>query len=132
VIPLRVPSTGNNDDYSDLATPDGRLLWTSPEMYDPVRKRPLYSTGQAAKFFFACGERWVYHHLLQAPKLSHPEIGELKLIRTEGAVPARRWRLYDVELFAHILASYAVLTGIQLAQTVRIIKLSAEMWGYRL
>lgn len=101
-------------------------------MYDPKKKRPLYSTVQVAKFFFGRSDRWMYLHLLTSPKTSHPEIGTLNVLRTESSTPARRWRLYDVEMFAHILAAYGVLTGIELARAVRVIKLSAEMWGYKL
>lgn len=121
------------DEFADLVTPDGRLLWTSPEMYDPVKGQPVYTTTQVGKFFFGRGTRWMYKHLLIEPKLDHPEIGTLDLLRTSRSrVPARRWRLYDVELFAHILAAHQSIQGVQLARTIRVIKLSAEMWGYSL
>jgi hypothetical protein len=101
-------------------------------MYNPVQKSPLYTTVQVAKFFFGYGKYWMYLHLNHSPKMSHPDIEfTLNPLRTNSKYPARRFRLYDVELFAQILAAHGVLNGIQLARTVRIVKLSAEMWGYR-
>lgn len=120
------------DDFSDLATPDGRPFWTSPEMYDPRKGRPLYTTAQTAKFFFGYGTAWLYRYLITEGVTSHPEIGELNLMRTSSTVPARRFRLYDVEVYAHILGAHGILQGIAVARTVRIIKLSAELWGYEL
>jgi hypothetical protein len=101
-------------------------------MYDPGKQRPTYTTTQVGKFFFGRGTPWMYKYLLVEPKLSHPEIGILDLSRTQTQRPARRWRLCDVELFAHILAAHQVIEGVQLARTIRVIKLSAEMWGYSL
>lgn len=120
------------DEFDDLVTPNGRLLWTSPEMYNPTKSTPVYTTTQVGKFFFGRGTRWMYKYLLIEPKLSHPEIGTLDLLRTKTQRPARRWRLCDVELFAHILAAHEVIQGVQLARTIRVVKLSAEMWGYSL
>lgn len=134
MIPLQGASEG--DDYADLVTPDGRLFWTSPDMVTEKgpfgTPGPYYTTAQAGLFFFGNGSRWMYKWLITHPKLSHPEIGELQLARTNTSVPARRWRLYDVEVFGHILAAEDVITGIQLTFTVRLIKLTAQMWGFRL
>jgi hypothetical protein len=120
------------DAFVDLVTPDGRLLWTGPEMYDTATGRPHYTTVQVAKFFFGKGQRWVYKYLLEDPVMSHPQIGELDLMRTPTVQQARRWRLYDVELWAHLLAARGVLNGVELARTIRLVKISAEMWGYQL
>lgn len=101
-------------------------------MYDPKKLRPTYTTTQVGKFFFGRGVRWMYKYLLIDPKTSHPDIGTLDLLRTDTQYPARRWRLCDVELFAHILGAHGIIQGVQLARTIRVVKLSAEMWGYSL
>jgi hypothetical protein len=101
-------------------------------MYDPKKKRPTFTTVQVAKLFFGRGDRWMYKYLLSFPKTEHPDIGTLELLRTETNRPARRWRLCDVELYAHLLGAHGVLNGTELARTVRMVKLSAEMWGYKL
>jgi hypothetical protein len=131
VIPA-LPFSSGGDDFSDLETPDGRPFWTTADMYDPATRSPLYSTLQTGKFFFAFGSGWMYKYLLTEHLTHHRDVGTLDLMWTDSTIPARRWRLYDVEMWAHILSAHGVLDGIQLARTIRIVKLSAELWGYKL
>lgn len=93
---------------------------------------PLFTTAQVTKVFFARGVRWGYRYLLTYPHLSHPDVGTLETLRTKSQIPARRWRFYDVEVWAHILAAHGVIDGIHLANTVQLLKISARMWGHEL
>lgn len=124
-----ITETSEPNDHPELSPPDGRLLWTSPEMIDSFG-RPTFRTKQVAWFFFARGHMWLYKNLLVPPHqvLDHPEVGTLAVPRQANSY--RVWRLYDVELYAHILASHRRIQGWQLVHTITLVKTSAQLWGF--
>lgn len=108
----------------DMLTPGGREFWTSPEMYDPKEHHPAFKISETARCFFGMSPGWLRKHA----RMGYEWDGQ---VWQPPRTPANDmfFRLYDIELFAHILATHPqhVLTGQQLQLTITIVKSVAQL-----
>lgn len=108
----------------NMLTPGDREFWTSPEMYDPIRHHPAFKISETARCFFGMSPGWLRKHVKQGYEWD----GE---VWQPPRTPANDmyFRLFDIELFAHILASTdpPVITGWHLQLTMTIVKSVAQL-----
>lgn len=104
----------------------GSFLWTTPEMYDPVRKRPAFTVQVVAEVFFGMSGPWLRKWQRQAN--TSPELGTVEPLRTQAKYHS--YRLYDIERMAHAFASHQVIDGVHLERVVTMVRTVAQLHGY--
>lgn len=91
--------------------PRDRPYWTSPDMLKTyegtTRLRPLYSIGQVAQVFFGRSTVWLKLILWQREDTA----GVLEEVAPARTAAGRlSWRLYDIEILAHVLLGRGAIT----------------------
>jgi hypothetical protein len=104
----------------------GGLLWTTPEMYDPVRKRPAFTVQVVAEVFFGMSAPWLRKHQRQSNE--SVDFGKVEPLRTQAKYHS--YRLYDIERMAHVFAEHRVIDGHHLARVVDMVRLVGQLYGY--
>jgi hypothetical protein len=106
--------------------PEDRDFWTTPEMYDPVRRRPAFMVKETANVFFGMSPQWLRKHLRIGSTIVDGEDWQPE--RSDSNY--RLFRLYDIERIAHALAENRVITGQHLELVTIMVKTSAQMHHY--
>jgi hypothetical protein len=101
-------------------------LWTTPEMYDPERKRPAFSVKTTAEVFFGMSAPWLRKHQRQSN--FSMALGKVEPLRTP--VKYHLYRLYDIERLAHTFAGHQVIDGIRLERIITMVQIVAQLHGY--
>lgn len=104
----------------------GGLLWTTPEMYDPVKKRPAFTMQVVAEVFFGMSASWLRKHQRQSN--DSVDFGKVEPLRTEFKY--HLYRLYDIERIAHVFAEHKVIDGHHLARVVDMVRLVGQLYNY--
>lgn len=105
--------------YSDPALcPPGREFWTTPQMVSGPRGRPTFGADEVAKVFFGTTGSWVRARLNEKHEF---EVG-VPFEPPRNPSGHRMFRLYDVEVWAHVLAQARVITGRQLELAVAAVR----------
>jgi hypothetical protein len=106
----------------EMITPGDSEFWTSPDMYDSIRHHPAFRISETARAFYGMSPGWLRKHV----KVGYEWDGQLwQPPRT--ATNDMYFRLFDIELFAHILAEEHVISGQHLKLTVTIVKSVAQL-----
>lgn len=127
----------------EVITPPGQSLWTTPEMFDPDRKRPAYTMATVAQVFFMKSTPWLRAHIRPRTFKGKPIFDDSgqRVLHTRsseyGVVEPPRtgaghhlWRLYDIERLAYAFHEHHVITTVELENCIRMVKLQAKMAGY--
>lgn len=104
----------------------GGFLWTTPEMYDPDRKRPAFTVQVVAEVFFGMSGPWLRKHQRQSSE--SVDLGKVEPLRTEAKYHS--YRLWDIERMAHAFASHQVIDGVHLERVVTMVRIVAQLYGY--
>lgn len=107
----------------DLILPPGKDYFTTPAMYDPARHRPAFRPIEVAKIFFGMSRSWLDLHLDKGYQV---EGRPFSLPRTPAG--HQYFRLYDIEVFAHLLAERRVIQAGRLERVITLVKTVAELY----
>jgi hypothetical protein len=113
-------------DTPSAESPRSGFLWTTPEMYDPERKRPAFSVKVTAEVFFGMSGSWLRKHQRQSNFST--ELGQVEPLRTP--VKYHLYRLYDIERLGHTFAKHQVIDGVHLERIVTMVRIVAQIYGY--
>lgn len=113
-----------------VMTPPDRPFWTTPDMWNAERRHPTWSTGEMCKTFLVMNRHSVLWHVQRARGVEG--LPDVAPPRRPGGIEAFQWRLYDIEVLAHHLATRGVraVTPAQLRRTITMIRLCAEGYEY--
>jgi hypothetical protein len=111
----------------EVMTPPGRPFWTAPEMWDPEKFHPTWTTGEACRTFLGIPK----HALLMGLRRAHGVEGlpDVAPPRRAGGAERFAWRLYDIELIAHHLATRGsrTISPARLRKAITMVKTCAEI-----
>jgi hypothetical protein len=114
-------------DPSGAAQPrSGGFLWTTPEMYDPVKEKPAFTVQTVAEVFFGRSAPWLRKWQRQANQST--DLGRVESLRSRAGY--HHYRLYDIERLAHVFAEHKVIDGDHLSHVVSVVRLVAQSYNY--
>ncbi len=96
-----------------VLTPPDRTHWVTEEMFLRAGQSPTFTALEVAHVFFGKSTVWLRQRLVERRDVYSPQ-------RTDSG--HRRFGLHDIENFAHILLVDKVISPLQFAMTIRVIK----------
>lgn len=106
-----------------VLTPPDRARWVTEEMFLRAGQSPTFTALEVAHVFFGKSTVWLRQRLVERRENYSPQ-------RTNSG--HRRFGLHDVEDFAHILLMDKVISPLQFAMTIRVIKAVAILNLYEI
>lgn len=126
------PGEGNLVDRAFIIPASGTLVpldrpyWTNETMVNQRFMTPTFTTIEVAQVFFGRSRTW-FKHLMH---LEADEVGPIDVPRADTHNQPRRWRLYDIERFAHVLLIHHVIGLNHFSLVLHTIRCVATMYGY--
>lgn len=118
LVPVQASIAGHDGDEG---------LFTTEDMYDETSREPIFTSTQAASFFFGKNTRWLLN-VTEGVGLHFD--GTPIQVRWHPDGEYREYRLYDIERIAHALAGQGRIGLVQLLRTVDLVRLVAQNYGY--
>jgi hypothetical protein len=106
-----------------VLTPPGRDRWVTEAMYRGVGSKPQYTLAEVAQVFFGRSSTWMRKKLAERKDRYQAD-------RTEAG--HRRFGLNHIEDLAHLFLEESLISPLQFAMTIRIIKACAILALYEI